>query len=129
MKQARIAQANGIATEDQLELIRKEDIADIVKRKREEEKAQKPWAKAKRFLFDKMNAEDTASASTSANLEGAVSSAQTSVVDAVNVKNAFDTASAKAGSPTPGQLDVMAENTERAVKEKSRGWTSWLTGR
>lgn len=136
LKQARIAQASGSATTDQLELIKKEEIAEIMKRNREQEKAQKPWAKAKRYLFDKMNAEDTgataaqanAAVSTSAALQG-VASTPTGVVDATNAKNAFDAASAKTGSPMPGQLDVLAENVERAAKEKSRGWTSWLTGR
>ena len=135
LKQARIAQANGSATPEQIELIKKEEIAEIVKRNRAEEKAQRPWAKAKRFLFEKMNMEDTsavavqstAAASTSAIEEAA--SSQPSVVDAVNAKKAFDAASAKTGAPMPGQLDVMAENAERAAKEKTRSWTSWLTGR
>lgn len=133
LNQARIAQANGTATPDQLDMVKKEEIAEIVKRNRDEEKAQKPWAKAKRFLFEKMNPEDTgataAQAAPTAAVVGGTDSTQSSVVDAVNAKNAFDAASEKTGHPMPGQLDVMAENAERAAKEKSRGWTSWLTGR
>ncbi|KAJ5577878.1 uncharacterized protein N7459_006842 [Penicillium hispanicum] len=134
LNQARIAQANGSATTEQLELIKKEEISEIVKRKRAEEKAQRPWAKAKRFLFEKMNAEDAGAtanvtaASTTATVESP-GSAPSSVTDAVNAKAAFDAAQAKTGAPMPGQLDVMAENAERAAKEKTRGWTSWLTGR
>lgn len=135
LKQARIAQANGTATTEQLELIKKEDIAEIVKRKREEEKAQRPWAKAKRFLFEKMNPEDasgtaaaTAVSSTTATVEGS-DPTQSSVVDAVNAKKTFEAAQANTGVPMPGQLDIMAENAERAAKETSRSWTSWLTGR
>lgn len=133
LKQARIAQANGTATEEQLEIIKKEEIAEIVKRKREEDKAQRPWAKAKRFLFDKMNAEDAgaqaaAAVSTSMAAERADAS-QPGVVDAVKAKQAFDAAAAKTGKPMPGQLDVMAGNAERAAKEQTRSWTSWLTGR
>lgn len=126
LNQARIAQANGSATLEQLELIKKEDIADIVKRNRDEEKAQRPWAKAKAFLFGKMNAEDTGVAgpqSATATVESS------SVVDAVEAKKAFDAAAAKTGTPMPGQLDVMAENAEHAAKEKSKGWWNWATGR
>lgn len=135
LKQARLAQASGTATLEQLELIKKEEIAEIVKRKREEEKAQRPWAKAKRFLFEKMNTEDAgaaAQASTAVATSVAAEKAdpsQPGVADAVKAKGAFDAAAAKTGAPMPGQLDVMAENAERAAKETTRSWTSWLTGR
>lgn len=136
LNQARIAQASGTATEEQLEMIKKEEIAEIVKRKREEEKAQRPWAKAKRFLFDKMNTEDAgataAQASAAMSTSVAAEKADVSrpgVADAAQAKQAFDAASAKTGSPMPGQLDVMAENAERAAKQTTRSWTSWLTGR
>lgn len=136
LKQARLAQASGTATQEQLELIKKEEIAEIVKRKREEEKAQRPWAKAKRFLFEKMNTEDSGAAAAQASAAVATSvaaekadPAQPGVVDAVKAKKAFDAAATKMGAPMPGQLDVMAENAERAAKETTRSWTSWLTGR
>lgn len=126
LNQARIAKASGTATAEQLELIKKEEVAEIVKRKREEEKAQRPWAKAKRFLFEKMNPEDTGAAAGEASAAVATSVAaekadpsQPGVADAVKAK----------GAPMPGQLDVMAENAERAAKETTRSWTSWLTGR
>ncbi|KAJ5247061.1 hypothetical protein N7468_002044 [Penicillium chermesinum] len=131
LNQARIAQANGSATEEQLELVKQVEIAEIMKRKREEEKANRPWAKAKRFLFERANAEDTAAAATAtaASSEVADGSESVSVTDAVNAKKAFDVASAKTGAPVPGQLDVMGENAERAAKEATRSWMSWLTGR
>ncbi|KAJ5600058.1 hypothetical protein N7450_001125, partial [Penicillium hetheringtonii] len=132
LNEARIAQANGSATEEQIELIKKEDIAEIVKQKRAEEKAQKPWAKAKAFLFGKMNAEDTAAQSVrSASSE--VEALQPGVWDSIKAKEAQDAknaaaaAAAKTGSTTPGQLDVMAENAERAAKETTRSWTNRLT--
>lgn len=127
LNDARIAQANGTATEDQLELIKKEDISEIVKLKRAEEKAQKPWAKAKRFLFEKMNMEDTAAQATSSASAAALGSSQPGVMDAVKAKEAADAAAAKTGSPMPGQLDIMAENAERAAKETTRSWTNRLT--
>lgn len=131
LNQARIAQASGTATEEQLEMIKKEEIAEIVKRKREEEKAQRPWAKAKRFLFEKMNTEDAGAtaAQASAAVSTSVAASQPGVADAAQAKQAFDAAAAKTGSPMPGQLDVMAENAERAAKQATRSWTSWLTWR
>lgn len=130
LNQARIAQANGTATTEQLELVKQDEIEEIFKRKKAEEKALRPWAKAKRFLFEKMNPEDAGTTATLASAAStSVADAQPSVVDAVKAKQAFDAAAAKTGSPMPGQLDVMAENVERAAKEKTRSWTSWLTGR
>jgi hypothetical protein len=130
LKQARIAQASGTATTEQLELIEKEEITEIYKRKRAEEKAQRPWAKAKRFLFEKMNAEDAgASAAAASTAAVATEASQPSVVEAVQAQQAFDAAKAKTGAPVPGQLDVLAENAELAAKKTTRSWTSWLTGR
>ncbi|KAJ5902322.1 hypothetical protein N7495_002850 [Penicillium taxi] len=123
LKQARIAQANGYATEEQLELVKKEDIEEIYQRKKAEEKAKRPWAKVKQYLFSGMKAEDTSAAATSA------VATETPVMDAVNAQNAFEAAAAKTVSPVPGQLDVIAENAEHAVTEKTKSWTSWLTGR
>ena len=132
LKQAEMACANGTATTEQQELVKKEKIGEILKKKREEEKAQKPWAKAKRFLFEKLNMEDSsASAAPSAPalaVEGA-SQTQGSVMEAVQAKHALDAASAKTGAALPGQLDVMAENVEQAAKTTTKSWTSWLTGR
>lgn len=131
LNQARIAQANGVATAEQIELVKQDEIEAIYKQKKAEEKAQRPWAKAKRFLFDKMNPEDagTTAVQAAAATTSAAETTQSSVIDAVKAKQAFDAAAAKTGSSMPGQLDVMAENAERAAKEKTRSWTSWLTGR
>jgi hypothetical protein len=131
LNQARIAQANGVATAEQIELVKQDEIEAIYKQKKAEEKAQRPWAKAKRFLFDKMNSEDagTTAVQAAAATTSAAETTQSSVIDAVKAKQAFDAAAAKTGSSMPGQLDVMAENAERAAKEKTRSWTSWLTGR
>jgi len=125
LKQAELAIANGTATTEQQELVKKEKIGEIIKQKREEDKAQKPWAKAKRFLFEKLNMEDSGAAPALA----VESADQQSVTEAVQAKQALDAASAKTGAPLPGQLDVLAENAEQAAKTKTKGWTSWLTGR
>ena len=129
LKAAEVAYANGTATIEQQELLKKEKIGEIMKQKREEEKAQKPWAKAKRFLFEKLNMEDTgANAAPVLAIEGA-DQTQGSVMEAVQAKHALDAASAKTGAALPGQLDVMAENVEQAAKTTTKSWTSWLTGR
>ncbi|KAJ6078706.1 hypothetical protein N7467_008459 [Penicillium canescens] len=125
LNQAQLAVANGSATEEQQELVKKESIGEIVRQKREEDKAQKPWAKAKRFLFEKLNMEDTGAVPAAASTE----QPQGSVTEAVQAKQAIDAAAVKTGVPLPGQLDVMAENAEEAAKAKTKGWTSWLTGR
>ncbi|KAJ5658327.1 uncharacterized protein N7484_001976 [Penicillium longicatenatum] len=123
LKQARIAQANGTANAEQLELVKKEEIEAIYAKKREEEKAQRPWAKAKQFLFGQMNVEDTAAPAAQTTAASSVESAESSIIEAANVKKAF------ADAAVPGQLDVIAENAERATKEKTKGWVSWMTGR
>lgn len=125
LNQAQLAVANGSATEEQQELVKKESIGEIIKQKRAEEKAQKPWTKAKRFLFEKLNMEDTGAIPAATSTE----QPQGSVTEAVQAKQAIDAAAAKTGVPLPGQLDVMAENAEEAAKAKTKGWTSWLTGR
>lgn len=122
LKQAQIAQANGTADAEQLELIKKEEIGAIYAKKKEEEKAQRPWAKAKRFLFEKMNMEDTGAAAQTAAVSS-VQNTEPSIIEAVNAKKAF------ADAAVPGQLDVLAENAEKATKEKTKGWVSWMTGR
>jgi hypothetical protein len=125
LKQAELAIANGTATTEQQELVKKEKIGEIIKQKREEDKAQKPWAKAKRFLFEKLNMEDSGAPA----LAVETSDKQGSVTEAVQAKQAIDAASVKTGAPVPGQLDVMAENVEQVAKTTTKSWTSWITGR
>lgn len=127
LKQAELAMTNGTATTEQKELVEKERIGEIIKQKRDEDKAQKPWAKAKRFLFEKLNMEDSGAAAPQLAVEGGEK--QGSVIEAVQAKQALDAASVKTGAPVPGQLDVMADNAEQAAKTQTKSWTSWLTGR
>ncbi|KAJ5554235.1 hypothetical protein N7513_004194 [Penicillium frequentans] len=122
LKQAQIAQANGTANAEQLELLKKEEIEAIYAKKKAEEKAQRPWAKAKRFLFEKMNMEDTGAA-VQTTAVSSIQSVEPSIIEAADVKKVF------ADAAVPGQLDVLAENAEKATKEKTKGWVSWMTGR
>lgn len=113
-------------------MLKKEKIGEMAMQKREEEKAQWPWNKAKRFLYEKLNMEDAGVATTGTTTASPVVIDQTQsggVVDAINAKKAMDAASAKTSVPMPGQLDVMAENAERTARETTRSWASWLTGR
>lgn len=139
LKQARIAYAAGTATPEQIDMVKNEDIGAIYKQKKEEEKAQRPWNKAKRFLAEKLGGEEQDSGVVAAAV-GATTSAATAagenakqtgagVMDAVNAKRAIDAATSKTKPFAPGQLDVMAENVERAAKDSTKGWASWLTGR
>jgi len=135
LKQARIAYAAGTATPEQIEMVSNEEIGAIYKQKKEEERAQRPWNKAKRFLAEKLGAEqDVGVGAVAVGAGSAAAGADAAqngggVMDAVNAKRAIDAAASKTKSAAPGQLDVMAENAERAAKESTRGWVSWLTGR
>jgi hypothetical protein len=128
LKQARIACAAGTATSEQIEMVKNEDIGAIYKQKKEEEKAQRPWNKAKRFLAERLGVEEQDSGVVAAAGEDARQTGA-GVMDAVNAKRAIDAAASKTKTSAPGQLDVMAENVERAAKDSTKGWVSWLTGR
>lgn len=101
-------------------------IGEIYKRKKDEEKEQRPWNQAKRYLFGGLKADEAAAApeSAAAAVDG---QNKPGVLDALNAKAAED-AKLK-GEQLAGQLDVLAENAESATKQTSRSWTSWLTGR
>ncbi|KAJ5612818.1 hypothetical protein N7510_006012 [Penicillium lagena] len=136
LKQARIAYAAGTATPEQIEMVKNEEIGAIYKQKKEEEKAQRPWNKAKRFLAERLGGEEQDSGviavgATTAAVAAGEDARQTGagVMDAVNAKRAIDAAASKTKTYAPGQLDVMAQNAERAAQESTKGWVSWLTGR
>jgi hypothetical protein len=128
LKEARIAYAAGTATPEQIEKVKNEDIGAIYKQKKEEEKAQRPWNKAKRFLAERLGWGEQDSGMVAAAGEDARQTGA-GVMDAVNAKRAIDAAASKTKTSAPGQLDVMAENVERAAKDSTKGWVSWLTGR
>ncbi|KAL2003117.1 hypothetical protein VTN02DRAFT_4978 [Thermoascus thermophilus] len=135
LQNARIAYANGTATPEQLELLRQEKIGEIEKQKKEEAKAQRPWNRAKRYLFGDLKKEDVAvdSSSNAAPEEGN----KPGVLEALNAMKLEDSkldaqaAHAAVSSPQqqPGQLDQLAENVDTAVKQSTRSWMSWFTGR
>ncbi|EAW11819.1 cytochrome c oxidase assembly protein COX14 [Aspergillus clavatus NRRL 1] len=132
LQDAKVAYASGSATQEQLEMIKNEEIGEIFKRKKEEEKAQKPWNKAKAYLFGGLKTDELSSESTP-KIEGAADN-KIGVLEALNAKALEDAKlNAPAHVPAPpaqqGQLDVLAENVETAAKQTTRSWTSWLTGR
>ncbi|KAE8349249.1 cytochrome oxidase c assembly-domain-containing protein [Aspergillus coremiiformis] len=124
LQDAKTAFAGGRATEEQLELLRNERIGEIYQQKKEEERAQRPWNKFKRYLLEGLGSEEAGAKS------GTVKN-QPGVLEALNAK-ALEEANARAAQaavPRPGQLDSLAENAESAVKQTMRSWMSWLTGR
>ncbi|KAL3477867.1 cytochrome oxidase c assembly-domain-containing protein [Aspergillus californicus] len=126
LRDAQSAFVGGTATSEQLELLKKEKIGEIFKEKREEERAQRPWNKAKAFLFGGLKDEETASSAAAA---GTVENNKSPVLGALSVADPKLSQGSPSAAPPPGQLDVIAENAEMAAKQTTRSWKSWLTGR
>ncbi|KAL4866377.1 hypothetical protein BDV12DRAFT_187451 [Aspergillus spectabilis] len=126
LQDAKTAYVNGTAKPEQLELLKKEKIGEIVKQKREEEKAQRPWNKAKAYLLGGLKNEDTPTPkATDVNVE----SNKLGVLNALSIAGSEPVqASLSTPAPAPGQLDTLAENAEAAAKQTTRSWKSWLTG-
>ncbi|KAL4919367.1 cytochrome oxidase c assembly-domain-containing protein [Aspergillus aurantiobrunneus] len=124
LQDAQTAYVSGTATSEQLELLKKEKIGEIVKQKREEEKADRPWNKVKTYLLGGLKNEDTPSSEAAgANVENN----KPGVLDALNESKLSQASSSTPSSP--GVLDVLAENAETAAKQTTRSWKTWLTGR
>ncbi|KKK22600.1 hypothetical protein P175DRAFT_0502682 [Aspergillus ochraceoroseus IBT 24754] len=134
LQDAKTAYTSGTATAEQLELLKNEQIGEIVKQKREEEKAQRPWNKAKQYLLGGLKTDEPASSEPAAlKIDAAVNdSRKPGVLEALNAADPKLTQSSSASSsssPQPGQLDILADNAEGAAKQTTRSWKSWLTGR
>lgn len=130
LQNARTAYAQGTATSEQLEILKNEKIGEIVKKKQEEERQQRPWNKAKRYILSGFimdeNVTETAPAGATATTP---SDDKSPVLEAINAKIAEQEAaksSTEQSSPQPGPLDVMAENAETAAKQSARSWKSWF---
>ncbi|PLB54268.1 hypothetical protein P170DRAFT_397504 [Aspergillus steynii IBT 23096] len=124
LQDAKTAHANGSATSEQLELLKNEQIGEIFKQKKEEQKAERPWDKVKQYLLGGLKPEDSPSGHPQS---GSVPDNKPGVLEALNAK-ALEDAQSKEPSAS-GQLDAMAENAENAAKQSARGWKSWFTGR
>jgi phage terminase small subunit len=132
LQDAKAAYASGSATPEQLELIKNEEIGEIMKRKKEEAKAQRPWNRAKEYLFGGLKQDETPS-DVSSKVDGAADN-KVGVLEALSAKAAEDyklrTAAETAPVPAqPGQLDILAENVETAAKQSTQSWKSWFFGR
>lgn len=123
---AKRAHAAGTATPEQAEIVKNEMIGDIMKRKKDEEKEQRPWNQAKRYLFGGLKTDD-AVASGSESVAAAGEQNKPGVLEALNAKAVEEKQQQQ--QQQAGQLDVLAENAESAAKQTTRNWTSWLTGR
>lgn len=123
---AQSAFVSGTATSEQLELLKKEKIGEIVKQNREAEKAEQPWNKFKTYLLGGLKNDEAPSPEAAAEN---VQSNKPGVLDAlITAEPQLGQASSSAPSG-PGQLDVLAENAEAAAKQTTRSWKSWFTGR
>ncbi|KAA8642136.1 hypothetical protein EYZ11_008961 [Aspergillus tanneri] len=131
LQDAKMAYVSGSATAEQLELLKNEQIGEIMKQKKEEEKAQRPWNKMKQLLFGQLifrglKSEESPSETTSKS-DGEPDSKKPGVLEALNAKALEDAKSNP--SSAPGQLDTLAENAENAAKQTTRSWKGWFTGR
>lgn len=123
---AQAAFVSGTATSEQLELLKKEKIGEIVKQKREAEKAERPWNKFKTYLLGGLKNDDAASPeATAVNVE----SNKPGVIDALSTAEPQLGQASSSAPSGPGQLDALAENAEAAAKQTTRSWKSWFTGR
>ncbi|OKL61629.1 hypothetical protein UA08_03867 [Talaromyces atroroseus] len=138
LQAAREAYVKGTATTEQLEILRNEKIGEIEKRKKQEADEQRLWNRTKRFLFDGLKKEDTAS-ETLAAATGATSditnsnnnnnnqAASFGILEAVNAKKAESTQQPQ--TTQPGSLDVLASNVETTAKQSAKSWSSWIWGK
>lgn len=135
LQDARLAFANGTATDEQLEILRQEKIGELEKAAREKEKEERPFNKFKRYLFGGLKTDEVPGEASTA-IEGSADG-KLGVIEALNAKKLEDaklaentaTTATPAPAAQPGQLDVLAGNAEKAAKESARSWTSWFTGR
>ncbi|PYI29133.1 hypothetical protein BP00DRAFT_427830 [Aspergillus indologenus CBS 114.80] len=127
LQDAKVAYVNGSATPEQLELLKNEKIAEIYQRKKDEERQQRPWNKAKQYLFGGLKTDEApAEANPNPIPESLVADDKPRVLEAINAAKASGELVAPAQQ---GQLDTLAANAEDAAKQTTRSWTSWFTGR
>ncbi|PYH93507.1 hypothetical protein BO71DRAFT_484582 [Aspergillus ellipticus CBS 707.79] len=129
LQDAKTAYGNGTATTAQLEILKNEKIGEIFQRKKDEERAQRPWNKMKQLLFSGMKEDEKPEVAANSIPDSIIDGSpnKPGVLEALNAKTAQD-AQSTAAIPQ-GQLDVLAENAETAAKQTTRSWKSWLTGR
>lgn len=90
----------------------------MMKRQKAEEREQRPWNRAKRYLLGGLKDEERPGQGPVPVLgqgQGRVQGEGETAVQKTPVQAA-----------APGQLDVLARNAETAAKETTRGWTSWF---
>ena len=95
----------------------------MMKRQKAQEREQRPWNRAKRYLLGGLNEDDpvqgAAAAAAAVPNQGLGQGGQTQIQPQIQPQ-------AQTQVPTPGQLDVLAGNAEAAAKETTKSWTSWF---
>lgn len=143
LQSAREAYVQGTATDEQLEILRKEKLGEIEKQQRKEAEEQRLWNRAKRYLFEGLKKEEDIStaATTTATMEktttaldinsnnnnGDKTASSFGILEAVNAKKA-ETAQHQQ-QQQPGSLDALALNAETTAKQSVKSWSSWIWGR
>lgn len=122
LQDAKTAHANGLATPEQLELLRNEQIGEIMDKKKEEAKKDRPMNKIKEYLFGGLKTDEATPTPAAGD--------KPEVLKALDAKAAEDAKlSGSNGATTSGQLDALAQNAEDATKKTAQSWKGWLTGR
>lgn len=97
----------------------------MMKRQKAQEREQRPWNRAKRYLLGGLNEDDpvqgAAAAAAAVPNQGLGQGGQTQIQPQIQPQ-----AQAQTQAQTPGQLDVLAGNAEAAAKETTKSWTSWF---
>ena len=116
MQNARTAYVNGTATSEQLELLKNETVGEMYSQKRDEEKAQKPWNKLKRYLFQDLekNEDDTENHNKSL------------VLEALNASKTHEELVEESESSPSLSQEQEQELDKRLGIPQSRSWKSWL---
>ncbi|KAM5449638.1 hypothetical protein MaudCBS49596_004759 [Microsporum audouinii] len=116
--EARKAYVAGTATEQQIELLRKEKAADEEKRARDELKKQTMFYKARSWLFDGPGAVKATSSD-------AESPAQSSEIPDLNAAQAAVPAALPADSHPAGESQGSETANSKASSSSWSSWTSW----
>lgn len=137
LQTAREAYVAGIATAEQLEILRNEKIGEIEQQKRKEADEQKLWTRTKKFLFEGLKKEDVPDTITTTgavsellannNKTATTTEGSFGILEAVNAKKAETQRDINAQGS--GSLDVLASNAETTAKQSVKSWTSWIWGR
>lgn len=142
LAEARLALTDGTITHDQMLLLNRERAAEEAERIRRNKKG--ILARAKESMFGGLSIEEqtggklAATTRDNAGGEGVLAAVQDAATHGKEATSDSSIARSleekrrdgeKAQPLTPGPLDRMADDATQAATQKSKSWTSWITGR